>query len=123
MGNEQAGFRSKHSTNDHIFVMNTLIDLYFKKKKKLYCAFIDFKKAFDSINRNALYLKLLEQDINGNFLTSITSMFNSAKSQVKYKGELSLSFPCLTGVRQGDNLSPFLFSLFLNDLSQTLSKS
>jgi hypothetical protein len=43
-------------------------------------------------------------------------MYNDIKSCVQYNGSQSEFFPCLTGVRQGENLSPFLFSIFLNDL-------
>ena len=42
IANEQAGFRSGHSTIDHIFALYTLIDLYLNKKKRLYCALSDY---------------------------------------------------------------------------------
>ena len=45
-------------------------------------------------------------------------MYNNIKSCVKYNNQQSEYFPCLTGVRQGENLSPFLFSIFLNDLEK-----
>jgi hypothetical protein len=43
-------------------------------------------------------------------------MHTGVKSCVQYNGSQSDFFPCLTGVRQVENLSPFLFSIFLNDL-------
>jgi hypothetical protein len=43
-------------------------------------------------------------------------MYNDIKSCVQYNGSQSEFFPCLTGVRQGENLFYFLFSIFLNDL-------
>ena len=55
MGEEQAGFCSGYSTVDHVFVLNMLIELYSHKKKQLYCAFIDYGKAFDSIDRSLLW--------------------------------------------------------------------
>jgi hypothetical protein len=60
-GEEQAGFRKKYSTVDHVFVLNALIDFYPAKHTRLYCGFIDFKKAFDTIDR----AKLLSSGING----------------------------------------------------------
>ena len=45
----QAGFRSGYSTIDHIFTLNALTELLKLKNKKLYCCFIDFSKAFDSV--------------------------------------------------------------------------
>ena len=46
---------------------------------------------------------------------------NGIKSQIKVNGSLSASFQCQLGVRQGENLSSFLFSVYLNDLESYLS--
>lgn len=120
---EQAGFRSQHSTLDHIFNLKTIIDIYYKnKKKKLYCAFIDFKKAFDSIDHKALWIKLLQHNIDGNVLKVVRDVYSKAKASVRSGTVLSNAFPCEIGVRQGDNLSPILFAIFLNDLSRHLSR-
>ena len=54
----QAGFRKAYSTTEHIFTLNSLLELLRAHKKKLYCAFIDFSQAFDSIWRNGLWRKL-----------------------------------------------------------------
>lgn len=55
----QGGFRSGYRTTDHIFILKTLINKYLHKlKSKLYVCFVDFKKAFDSIDRNALFQKM-----------------------------------------------------------------
>ena len=50
LGNEQAGFRSKHSTLDHIFALQILSKFYIDNSKQLYCAFVDYSKAFDFVN-------------------------------------------------------------------------
>ena len=55
IGNGQTGFRQGFSTADHIFPLKTLIDLYLFKKKRLYCCFVDYSKAFDTVNRAALW--------------------------------------------------------------------
>ena len=74
------------------------------KKKKLYCAFIDFAKAFDTVWRKGLWHKLLGNEINGKMYKVIF-----IKSRVLYNGEMSEYFPCNMGVRPGENLSTFLF--------------
>ena len=43
-------------------------------------------------------------------------MYKTAKSCVTSDGQISDTFPCLLGVRQGENLSPLLFSIYLSDL-------
>jgi hypothetical protein len=45
-------------TSDHILTLKTIIDKAFKSSKKVYACFIDFKKAFDTINREALFFNL-----------------------------------------------------------------
>ena len=118
---DQAGFRPGHSTTGHIFSLRTLINIYLSKKQSLYCTFIDLQKAFDTINREALWLKLLGSNIDGNFLRVITNIYNKTKSVVRCNNEISSFFTSQVGVRQGDNLSPILFLLYLNDLSAFLA--
>ena len=55
---EQAGFRKGYSTIDNAFILHSIIQKYLTKKRKLYVAFIDFRKAFDSVDRSKLWLIL-----------------------------------------------------------------
>ena len=116
----QAGFRKGYATTDHIFVLHSLAELLKTRKKKLFCSFIDFSKAFDSVWRAGLWQKLLKNNIDGKFFKIIYNMYQSIKSCVRLNGQVTNFFPCNIGLRQGENLSPVLFSLFLNDLEQFL---
>ena len=116
----QAGFRAGYSTLDHIFTLNSLIEILKFKKTKLYCSFVDFSKAFDSVWRGGLWMKLLGNSINGKMFQVIHNLYQNIKSCVVYSGSQSSSFQSFCGVRQGENLSPVLFSLFLNDMENFL---
>jgi len=118
---EQVGFRSGYSTSDHIFTLHFVINMYLNKGKKLYGTFVDYRKAFDSIDRVALWRKLINSNINGAILRVIHNMYDMAKSCVKSGGNISDFFMCRNGVRQGENLSPLLFGLFLNDMIKYIS--
>lgn len=120
LGEEQVGFRFKYSTLDHIFTLHSLLDLYLFNKKRLYCAFVDYRKAFDSVDRVSLWQKLIDIGIKGKVFNIIKNLYNDAKSCVRYQGQISDYFNCNMGVRQGENLSPLLFSIFLNDLETFL---
>ena len=122
IGEEQSAFREDYSTMDHVFVLNELINMYLHKNKRLYCCFIDYQKAFDTINRSALWGKVIKNGINGKLLKVIHNMYESAKSCVKESTSISGLFACNMGVRQGENLSPLLFALFLNDFEISLSR-
>ena len=113
----QAGFRKGYSCTDHMFTLHSLVEILKKNKKKLFCCFIDFSQAFDRVWRAGLLHKLLENSINGKFFNVIDSMYKNIKSSVQHNGDLSETFISEIGVRQGENLSPALFSLFLNDLN------
>ena len=63
----QFGFRPGYGTIDAIFVLNSIISQTLCKKKRLYCAFVDFKTAFDSINRFKLWLKSSNKVLKANF--------------------------------------------------------
>ena len=123
VGPEQAGFKSDNSTIDHIFVLKTLADIYLNKRKRLYCCFVDYQKAFDTINRTKLWSKLLSSGISGRILKVIKNLYSQAKSCVNVNGKNSEYFSCNVGVRQGENLSPLLFSLYLADLNEFISRS
>ncbi|KAL4233948.1 hypothetical protein ACF0H5_005603 [Mactra antiquata] len=86
------------------------------KKTKLFCAFVDFKKAFDSVWRAGLWAKLFKYNVNGKLFSIIKNLYENVKSCLLINNTKSDFFQCSRGVRQGENLSPILFSLYLNDL-------
>ena len=122
IGEEQAAFREEYSTMDHAFVLNELINIYLQRNKRLYCCFIDYQQAFDTINRSALWGKVIANGINGKILRVIYNMYANAKSCVKQQSSISGLFSCNMGVRQGENLSPLLFAIFLNDFEESIKQ-
>ena len=128
IGEKQAGFRAGYSTQDHIFTLHSIIEIYLHKitkknrKKILYLAFIDYQKAFDLVDRSSLWTKLLACNIKGRIMKLIFNLYQNTKASVKFNNTLSQSFNCNIGVKQGDNLLPLLFALFINDFEKSLSE-
>lgn len=116
----QFGFRKGRSTIDAIFVLNALINKVLNNNDRLYCAFIDFKKAFDSVYRNGLWFKLNKLGISGKILRIIRDMYTKVKARVKVCNTYSDFFECAIGLKQGEVMSPVLFALFLEDLELVL---
>ena len=116
----QAGFRKGRSTVDNTFILHNIVNVCLNQNQRLYCSFIDFRKAFDYGNRDCLWYKMILKGIRGKIFNIIHSMYQNVKSQVRVNGVLSEQFDCHLGVRQGESLSPFLFSLFVNDMEQEL---
>ncbi|XP_063404680.1 uncharacterized protein LOC134688138 [Mytilus trossulus] len=99
---EQAGFRKGYGTVDHILNLKCLIDMYLFRRKKLYCAFVDYRNAFDSVNRVLLWQKLLRNGIDGKMLVIVQNLYKNAKSCVRSGSNISELFASNVGVRQGE---------------------
>ena len=89
----------------------------------MYSAFIDFKKAFDFVVRDVLWFKLIQNGVRGKILNIIQSMYRNIKSRIKFNNNLSNEFSSYIGVRQGECLLPFLFSMYINDLENELMQN
>ena len=113
----QIGFLKNSRTSDHIFVVNTLVNKIVKSKGKyLYSAFIDLRKAYDSVNRNFLFSKLWAMGLGGKSLSLIKSMYKSVQQCIKLNHVVIEPIMTTLGLKQGCNLSPLLFNLFIEDL-------
>ena len=76
----QSGFRKKYSTIDNLFIIKNLVDIVKSSKTKLYCCFVDFKQAFDTVWRNGLWTKMFKNQINGKWFNVIYNLYKDIKS-------------------------------------------
>ena len=118
----QIGFEKNSRASDHIFTLKSVVNKYVvdQKGKKLYTCFVDFQKAFDSVWHEALFRKLENKGINGNFLDIIRNIYSSTECAVKINGKSTKQFKYEKGVLQGNPLSPLLFNLFINDIFEAI---
>ena len=72
---EQNGCRQNRSCIDHIFSITTIVKNYICEYKHVFCAFIDFKKAFDIINRDLLFYRLVSYNIDGKIFKAIKGLY------------------------------------------------
>ena len=107
---EQSGFTPKRSTVDCILALRLLTERRREYQAPLLAAYIDFRKAFDSICRDALWRILELRGIPPALVRLMASLYSGAESAVKCGGSISDYFPVTTGVRQGCVLAPSLFS-------------
>nr|KAG5688912.1 hypothetical protein BaRGS_009753 [Batillaria attramentaria] len=85
----------------------------------LYINFIDYEKAFDSVDREALWKLLRHYGVPGKIISLIQCTYQDMSCRIAHAGQLSESFEVKTGVRQGCLLSPFLFLLVIDWIMKT----
>ncbi|EYC04314.1 hypothetical protein Y032_0088g2137 [Ancylostoma ceylanicum] len=117
---EQAGFRKNYSTIDHLHAINELIERCSEYRMPLYIAFIDYEKAFDTVETNSLWNVLQEQGVQSQLITLLRGIYASAQSMFKV-GETTIPVKICRGVRQGDTISPKLFIATLEHVFRKLS--
>ena len=114
---EQAAYRKNYSTIDQIFVLQSLVQKHLiKRKGRFYVIFVDFAKAFDGLPHQHIIFRLMNIGIHGKCLKVLKSMYKNLKSCVKMPKGLTDYFECTIGTRQGCMLSPFIFSMYIQEL-------
>ena len=117
MCREQAGAQSLRGCVEHIVTLRLFIDLFKKKKKPLFVAFIDFSKAYDRVPRMYL-LKLLHRLGCGKvMLAALAAMYRITRFLFG-----SVLITAMLGVKQGSPSSCFLFTMFFDEFVRLLKQ-
>ena len=111
----QCGFRKGRGCNDQIYTLRVLMEKAREFHQPLYMCFIDLRKAYDSVNRDALWTVLQRcYHLPEKILSIIRAMHDESTAAVRAYGKTSDEFAVTSGVRQGCVLAPTLFNLFFD---------
>ncbi|CAF2133571.1 unnamed protein product [Rotaria magnacalcarata] len=113
LAEEQAGFRKDRSTVQQILTLRLLAEKAKRQGIKIYNCFIDFRKAFDTIKHNIIWVVLKSYGIGNKTLALLQNIYEQAQSAVRVDKEIGEWFHTSVGTRQGDPLSPLLFITYL----------
>jgi hypothetical protein len=119
----QAGFRKERGTDDHLFVLNMIMERAKANGQGLLLGFIDLKKAYDTVSRKLLWSKLREMGMDGHTITLLKGLYNDHFRRIQVAGGHTDWMECLRGLRQGCPLSPILFALFIAWFPEQLTKT
>lgn len=114
--NEQHGFRPKHNCETAVLsLLSTWID-NIEKKKAIVTIFLDFKRAFETINRRILIEKLKKYGFDDRSVRWFEDYLSCRTQKTVISGKFSRKIDVNVGVPQGSKLSNILFSLYINDI-------
>ncbi|XP_072906368.1 uncharacterized protein [Hemitrygon akajei] len=116
---EQAGFRKERSCIVQIATLRVIVEQTTEWQTPLYVCFIDFEKAFDSLDRKSMWSILRHYGVPEEMVNIIKQLYDGFSCRVIHDGRLSEEFLVTTGVRQGCLLSPLLFLVVLDWVTRT----
>ena len=116
---EQAGFRTNRSCTDQIATLRIILEQSLEWNSPLYVNFVDYEKAFDSVDRQTLWRLLRHYGVPQKITDIIRNMYEGINCRVIHGQQVTDAFQVKTGVRQGCLLSPFLFLLAIDWVMKT----
>ena len=97
----QFGFKRKHGTDQCIYVLKEIIDLYRKLNGSVFVCFLDASKAFDRVNHKTLFKQLGARGVPGYILRILIYWYKNQDVCIRWGDAYSAKFKVTNGVRQG----------------------
>ena len=98
---------------DQLFTLRQIAEKHLGKNQNLYCCYIDYEKAFDSVWQEGLWKAMRFFGYSNKCISLLEALYKTSASAVRVNGELTDWFKTTVGVRQGCVLSPQLFNILL----------
>ena len=117
----QFGFKSGHSTDLCIYALSELIEYFKCRSTSVYVAFLHASKAFDKISHWTLFRKLIDRNVPMYLIKVLCYLYQHQLMSVRWGYSISNVFNVTNGVRQGGILSPKLFNIYIDGLSNILN--
>ncbi|KAK2890506.1 hypothetical protein Q8A73_018806 [Channa argus] len=114
---QQYGFMPRKSTTDAVFALRTLMEKYREGHRELHCVFVDLEKAYDRVPREELWYCMRTSGVAEKYVRVVQDMYESCKTVVRCAVGVTEEFKVEVGLHQGSALSPFLFALVMDRLT------
>ncbi|KAI5726286.1 hypothetical protein M8J77_026529 [Diaphorina citri] len=103
---------------DAVFAIRQLLEKYLEKEKELYLVFIDLEKAYDRVPRDEIWRCLRMAGSPEKYVRVIQDMYDKATTQIRSSAGVTDHFPVKVGLHQGSALSPYLFDVIMDVLTE-----
>ena len=115
----QNGFKPLRSTNSHILALRRIIEGVKAKNKKALIIFVDFSKAFDSVDQEKMLAILAAYGIPPKIVNAISLLYKDTKAKVISPDDETDKIDIITGVLQGDTLARYIFAMVVDFIMRT----
>ncbi|KAK3550919.1 hypothetical protein QTP70_008730 [Hemibagrus guttatus] len=115
---QQYGFMPRKSTTDAIFALRILMEKYRDGQRKLHCVFVDLEKTYDRVPREELWYCMRKSGVAEKYVRVVQDMYERSRTVVNCAVGQTEEFNVEVGLHQGSALSPFLFAMVMDQLSE-----
>jgi len=119
----QAGFRRQHSKTDHLVTLRIIVEEFRNDKSNLFCCFVEFRKAFNTVSRNNLWNRLEELKVPFELRAGAIRLYENFIANFKTNEGWSKDNKCNIGVKQGFPLSHTIFGFYIDKLEGCLEEA
>jgi hypothetical protein len=116
----QCGFRPGRGTLDALFTLRHCVDNHRHMGRPLFACFVDFEKAFDRVDRSKVVDACRLVGMHGRFLEAVMRIYDDIQMVVTVNGATGQPFSTYMGTKQGSELSPLLFGIFMEQLHKLI---
>ncbi|RZB81212.1 LINE-1 retrotransposable element ORF2 protein isoform B [Glycine soja] len=118
----QFGFMPGRSTMEAIYLLRRVMEQYRMDQQDLHLIFIDLEKAYDRVPREILWKALEKKGVRVAYIRAIQDMYDRVSTSVRTQGGESDDFFITIGLHQGSTLSPYLFTLIMDVLTEQIQE-
>ncbi|KAK3569551.1 hypothetical protein QTP86_034820 [Hemibagrus guttatus] len=117
---QQYGFMPRKSTTDAIFALRILMEKYRDGQRELHCVFVDLEKAYDRVPREELWYCMRKSRVAEKYVRVVQDIYERSRTAVRCAIGQIEEFKVEVGLHQGSALSPFLFAIVMEHLSEEI---
>ena len=119
---QQYGFMPGKGITDAVFALRILMEKYREGQRELHCVFVDLEKAYYWVLRKELWYCMRKSEIVEKYVRLVQDMYEGSKTVVRCAVGTTESFKVKVGLHQGSALSPFLFVVIMDRLTDEVKR-
>ena len=119
---QQYGFMLGKGTTNAMFALRMLMEKYREGQRKLHCVFVDLEKAYDRVSREELWYYMRKSGMVEKYVRLVQDMYEERETVMRCAVGTTESFKVKVGLHQGSALSPFLFTMIMDRLTDEVRR-